>query len=728
MAKITRIFLPALLCCGPVFVTAQVRVHPFEQPPHLRETSQPPATLMTFSVRPGLPQNCDPRGSVTRDGGIVTVKLNYVLADFTINNPDSKDPYGGDDPVRLRSFGGCKSGPIIDVLPGDTLRMNLFNDLDPNDPSCLATPPPGLNLDQAPGVGCFNTMNLHTHGLHVSPAGNSDNVLLSITPKTYFPYEINIPSDHPAGTFWYHAHRHGSTAVQVASGASGFLVIRGNRRYRAPTPDNPHPVADIDTILHDTRRVPFAEQFFLFQQIPYACFANDPGMPSQDWSQIHVDGGKLYSASNQTDAPWDCPKPSPNQPSSSGRVENFVLQLDSPTIWDTNGRFTSVNGVVQPKLTVPAGEIQRWRLLHAGIHDTINLQIVRATPEAKKLFATSGLSGNRQEQQADLSRLCPATAKTVLPQFEIAADGLTRAHIHELSGEGIPGAVGSNYLQPGYRSDVLVVFPDDEDYCVINQTAPDGERVVNGKGNGGQGPSHSELLAYVHVQGGRPTKTDNLEKYLTDALVAANRDLPAPVLAGLQKGDLSPWAPFTELSPPAEGNVQSAAFAIVGNPANPNGPPLFQVNGTSYDPGTVNITRQVNTTDDWTLTSTGEPHIFHIHVNPFEIIDVRQLNNVGQAVSIFDKNGNCNPSVVPPDRHGIVNQYCGLYHTFKDTIFVQNNYQVIVRTHYDRYIGEFVIHCHILDHEDGGMMLNIQLVPDINAPGGGSTMTGMRHP
>jgi hypothetical protein len=49
---------------------------------------------------------------------------------------------------------------------------------------------------------------------------------------------------------------------------------------------------------------------------------------------------------------------------------------------------------------------------------------------------------------------------------------------------------------------------------------------------------------------------------------------------------------------------------------------------------------------------------------------------------------------------------------------------VRARTYYDRYIGEFVIHCHILDHEDAGMMLNIEIVPDLNAPGGGLGMAG----
>jgi hypothetical protein len=71
-----------------------------------------------------------------------------------------------------------------------------------------------------------------------------------------------------------------------------------------------------------------------------------------------------------------------------------------------------------------------------------------------------------------------------------------------------------------------------------------------------------------------------------------------------------------------------------------------------------------------------------------------------------------------------------LWHTFKDTVFVQNDYQVHIRSAYDRYIGEFVMHCHILDHEDSGMMANVLIAPDVAAPGGGLGMQGMssKHP
>jgi FtsP/CotA-like multicopper oxidase with cupredoxin domain len=676
---------------------------------------------------------CNPQASISTDGSIVHVKLDIVRGSFTMFNPATNV----NDPVELRSYGGCVTGPTIEVDPGTVLRVDLNNTLPALDPTCDATPPPYLGLPK--GVGCFNTANLHTHGMHVSPAGNSDNVLLNIAPRTSFPYEINIPYDHPAGTFWYHAHRHGSTAMQVASGESGVLIVRGEREYKQPAPgDKSRHDADIDTILHGADKVQFTEQIFGFQQIPYACFLSDD--PKQPWAKLMTSKG-IYDAKvaawtppvPQTvpptlppppaTAPWICPSAS-GIAHSAGVMENFSLQLFSASIWDTNGRFTSVNGQVQPTVTLKAGEIQRWRFIHEGIHDTINLQIVKSTKPSSgtDFVAASALKGNRLEQADEVRKECLATDNTLIPQFQIATDGLTLTRLQPLQGQSAPGVEGSNYLQPGYRSDVLVVFPSDGHYCLLDQAAPESQRVSTGPtgiNGGGSGPSQPQLLAYIDVEGGKVVSGD-LQQYVQQALYDGNPQLPLSVRNGLKAGNLTPWAPFTELPPVTDPKAkpQQAFFTI--------GAAGFTVNGATYDPDVVNITRQVNTVDAWELTALGEPHIYHIHVNPFEVMDVT-VDSDGS--SIYDQTGKCKTSVLQ-DPLQLAVQYCNMWHTFKDTIFVEPGYTVHTHTHYDRYIGEFVIHCHILDHEDAGMMLNINIVPDASAPGGGlgmGKMHGMAH-
>src|SRR5205823_7010370 len=69
-------------------------------------------------------------------------------------------------------------GPTLYVQPGDTLRLRIVNRLPPS------LPPAAIDLVPVPTV-----TNLHTHGLHVSPLGNSDNVLITIPPDATNQYE-----------------------------------------------------------------------------------------------------------------------------------------------------------------------------------------------------------------------------------------------------------------------------------------------------------------------------------------------------------------------------------------------------------------------------------------------------------------------------------------------------------------------------------------------------------
>ncbi|MDQ3774165.1 MAG: hypothetical protein M3461_07270 [Pseudomonadota bacterium] len=94
----------------------------------------------------------------------------------TIYNP-ATDKH---DNVCLRSYEDEFLAPTIVMKPRQTVHIGLRNQL-PVEPDCAEGK--GTNVPH-----CFNTTNLRSHGLWVSPTGNSDNVL---------------PEDHPTGTFWY---------------------------------------------------------------------------------------------------------------------------------------------------------------------------------------------------------------------------------------------------------------------------------------------------------------------------------------------------------------------------------------------------------------------------------------------------------------------------------------------------------------------------------------------
>lgn len=103
-------------------------------------------------------------------------------------------------------------GPTLRINPGDTLEITLVNTL--GDEVELGT----LNALRTP-----NHTNVHTHGLHIDPA--VDNVMIAAAPGETLVYTYEIPSDHMAGTHWYHSHRHGASALQVMGGLVGAIIV-----------------------------------------------------------------------------------------------------------------------------------------------------------------------------------------------------------------------------------------------------------------------------------------------------------------------------------------------------------------------------------------------------------------------------------------------------------------------------------------------------------------------
>ncbi|MEO0971364.1 MAG: multicopper oxidase domain-containing protein, partial [Cyanobacteria bacterium J06639_18] len=49
------------------------------------------------------------------------------------------------------------------------------------------------------------------------------------------------------------------------------------------------------------------------------------------------------------------------------------------------------------------------------------------------------------------------------------------------------------------------------------------------------------------------------------------------------------------------------------------------------------------------------------------------------------------------------------YRAWKDTVLVQRGETVLIRIPFRDFAGKTVYHCHILDHEDLGMMGNLEI-------------------
>lgn len=618
-----------------------------------------------------------------KGGAEKQLDLNIVYTEGKLYNP-VKGQY---DKLILRSYIGTDVNPetpfvspTIEVSPGDTVRISLNNKL-PVDKSCAEGKGSDINTPH-----CFNGTNLHSHGLWVSPAGNGDNVLLSINPGVSFQYQYNLPPDHPAGTFWYHTHRHGSTALQVSSGMAGALIVRGDR---LPTEKVN---GDIDTLLKNKDGSAMTERVLVLQQIQYACLNADPRKSqSNNYIEKTVDGNNVI---------WDCPA---NAPDAIYGVESY--DQFGPGSWAKSGRYTSINGEILPTFkSAKAGVVERWRLIHAGVRDTIRLKFIRmkaGAPGFDKVRA-----GDAEQYIQDNCIGDP------IPYHVIANDGLTRAAAWKTD---------LTTLQPGYRSDALVVFPEAGNYCVIDDLG-------SGAASVGQAEENGQLLGMVAVAPG--SKVADIHDHLKSTLVAAaERSMPksvrSQVIADLKDGlKFTRFIPHSDIADSEITGKQELAFFIDTRPKHPL---QFEVSNDlgsnpdfkPYDPNRVDRLLSLGGVDEWTLQSRFVSHPFHIHVNPFQIVKILDPNgkDVSEAGAIDDFGGTADP------------QYPGMKGVWRDTLWVKSvsvcedkvpsktkceksvfkPYTLVVRTRYQRYIGEYVLHCHILDHEDQGMMQNVSI-------------------
>ncbi len=134
--------------------------------------------------------------------------------------------------------------------------------------------------------------------------------------------------------------------------------------------------------------------------------------------------------------------------------------------------------------------------------------------------------------------------------------------------------------------------------------------------------------------------------------------------AKIELAGLAPYAPINTF-------VGTRKFELTGLSAT-----TWTINGLLFDPVRTDQCPQVDTAEEWTLHSSNDNHPFHVHVNPFQVLSIKDSNN--------------NETLKQP--------------VWKDTILLPQNYTICFRTQFADYPGKTVLHCHKLDHEDYGMM------------------------
>lgn len=532
-----------------------------------------------------------------------------------------------------------------------------------------------------------NVTNIHYHGSHVSPQPHQDFVLLSlypqgsthVTPSTTdaigtYQYTLDpLLYTQAEGTHWYHPHKHGSTALQVTNGMAGAILIAG-------------PFDDWLNGLY-TSVGGLTEQVLVVQQLSDKTnFFSDNPPPS-----ITTQGTNCQQ-----------------NPSQCTCQANITFSAATP----------SVNGQFNPVITMRPGEIQRWRFINAEVQLSGGLKIGFSPEFQVKQIAQDGVQFSQQnyQQQPLLSQawFVPGQPTQLLTNINLA---------------------------PGNRADYLV-----------------------------KAPTVKQRTCYSHVQATFGNVADPVRKTI-DARNQAARQAsglraqaqagPAPFLTVCVDPSLGPkpmafpnptqWFPlpyFLQNIPP-QPTQTTVAFSMEGSST---GTPTnnFFIDGVQYCPDCANKTMTLNAAQEWIITNDSPPqHPFHIHTNPHQLVEQGSMLN-GQPVPFktytspvwedtialpavtkaSNQQGCWNLPAGPIASNTAAQTQCPKVCTAQKTTWNGNwvttvpgqmsvcqccppdgtpGYVRIRQLPID-FTGEFVLHCHILGHEDRGMMQNVQVV------------------
>lgn len=579
----------------------------------------------------------------------VTIGLSYL----TTTLPDPV-VIGQNNAVTLRNMFGSIPAPTLRLRVGELLRIKIVNNLPPNPPFPPPLPPttpyPPGPWPQPAHLRYPNSTNLHTHGLHVFPdvypqpfTPPGQNPDTSTPPKLYGDfvvddpeqgikpgetrqYEYRIREDHPPGTYWYHPHLHGSSAIQVGSGMAGALIIEGA-------------IDDVPQIAAALERI------FMFQ-------------------------APIYD--------------------STGKLESFAQVAD---ITNTEPPFM-INGVRRPTILMKSGEVQNWRLVNAGTFNMLNLSLDKHT-----LYQYSH-DGNvrrtlRPVPPIPESAFVPPTAPPATYPEGVVLAVANRTNV--LVKAGAPGTydlktypieMGRNpaAVLTGDIVATVIVLPDafpmnlpPEPLPVTPFLDPITDEEL---------AAHGGLKRTIVMRVMRSTPVTNPP--FTGAAVTPLVEPPP--------GELPDWV-FQQYYPPdaqppklsqIANKVYALGSAGDASSTNPGMP-------TTYIPfqSSKAITQMValNAVEEWTIVNMNNiRHPFHIHVNPMYIVAVngKRLAEPYWADTV-PMPYNDNPPAPGTDTPATVTS-------------------VTFRMRFLHYTGRYVMHCHMLVHEDMGMMQGVTVV------------------
>jgi FtsP/CotA-like multicopper oxidase with cupredoxin domain len=371
------------------------------------------------------------------------------------------------------------------------------------------------------------------------------------------------------------------------------------------------------------------------------------------------------------------PDPEPGQRQGKEQllvVGEFMLQTCNGTtrlatyneiVTDAEGTvdFFTINGEVNPVIRMHPSEVQRYRLIHAGFHLPLDIAFLRVPDD--QVDRTTSLP---RHEYKPFPYDCPTTkfdpdqhnafeearnalrAKS-LPYVQVATDGITYAKPLQMPMANAVSEV-EYLIGPGNRVDILAQF-DKGTYLMVTLGYDLGFAC-----------SEPQALATIIVEGDPDTSIQIPTTMKTPALYPGFDDTSKPENQIVNTRTLE-----------FKGHVDKGATSTAGY--------HFSIDGKEFCESRVDQCVALGAGEEWTINNIqdgGTLHPFHIHVNSFL---VTSINGKTPSNAIWR-----DTLLLPKDGDG-TNGLAGTF-TF--------------RSRFLHYTGKYVLHCHMLQHEDLGMM------------------------
>jgi FtsP/CotA-like multicopper oxidase with cupredoxin domain len=631
-------------------------------------------------------------------------------------------------PSTVADYGGVR----LALQKGDTLKIHLVNQLPKLDPNKLTH-----SVDPGEANLYLNPTNIHTHGLLVQARAPTlrrpsfgDYVFVSVynsangmpVPQNTHQhgpivmgsvdYQIDIPRNHPSGQFWFHPHMHGLALNQVTEGLAGIISIGSAGDYaHGDADDQPFPDEKVRHLILKDIQVQAAGT----QQFVNATATVQDG-------EVRYQPDPAFCAQFPADA-------------SEVRQGSCPGAADTGDNDYTGGKwYFTVNGQQFPTVRMTSADGEIWRLTNASGSVSYDLQLVDDStkkPITVQLLAVDGVSvhlpqdatmGTIQEIAGGKFRVVPCPAAPTVGG-------------HGFGLQSQPVCVSEVVMMPSSRTEFWVAYRDAEGRVATPPAGASATLKMIGltMGSGDAWPAVD--LAKVEFQpGGQRHHMRYAMNIRGDALSAMQSTgiFSAPV----------PYAKAAPLPPGcaalAKGHRRRIFFGFEDVTVNntfglgyeeldEHGVPVpgTYVPVSRFDPSKNSICLplgpgQTPVHESWELVQLStENHNFHIHQSRFRKIDASAAphsplhEQLDPSVGAGIVQDNLPLGVAVPDatiQDQVTNNQNGVCTVDQWRSGHCASTPVVVDIPFAE-LGEFVYHCHILEHEDGGMMAKIQVVP-----------------